>query len=235
MTQRLRRIQKEITECQRDQASLIQLTLVDEGNMMHLKGRFPGPPDTPYEGGMYQVDVELPDAYPFQPPKVKFETKIYHPNISSQTGAICLDILKQHWSPVMTLSSTLLSVQSMLCTPEPTDPQDAQVASQYLNNYDAFVETAKFWTECYAKPKPGDSTHASSIGHGGANGQDNYQHQPTAPVRPVEPVLSQEEQIKRSKVQDLVEMGFAADRARTYLIRANWKQDVALEELLNDA
>jgi len=97
------------------------------------------------------------------------------------------------------------------------------------------VETAKFWTECYAKPKAGDPTHVSNVGHGAANGQGYYQHQPPAPAQPVEPVLSQEEQIKRAKVQDLVEMGFAADRARTYLIRANWKQDVALEELLHDA
>lgn len=97
------------------------------------------------------------------------------------------------------------------------------------------METAKFWTECYAKPKADDSTHGSNIGHRAANGQDHHQYQPTVPAQPVEPVLSQEEQIKRAKVQDLIEMGFAADRARTYLIRANWKQDVALEELLNDA
>ncbi|KAF8925383.1 hypothetical protein BGZ47_003300, partial [Haplosporangium gracile] len=185
--------------------------------------------------------------YPFQPPKVKFDTKVYHPNVSSQTGVICLDILKQAWSPVLTISSTLLSVQSLLCTPEPNDPQDAQVASQYLNNHAAFLETARFWSECYAKPNPGDRLHPDSKPFGSGNQQSSQQHiattgynnhfqshQSPAFVAPApEPVLSKEELEKRRKVQDLVEMGFEADRARTFLIRANWQTEVALEDLLN--
>ncbi|KAF9104088.1 hypothetical protein BGX29_002465 [Mortierella sp. GBA35] len=249
MAGRIRRIQKEIADCQRDQSSLIDLKLVEDGNIMHMKGRFPGPPGTPYEGGMFQVDIQLSDAYPFQPPKVKFDTKIYHPNISSQTGVICLDILKQQWSPVLTISSTLLSVQSLLCTPEPNDPQDAQVASQYLNDHAAFLETARFWSECYARPNPGDKLHpdckplGSSNGHQQQASADNHHFQShqspafVASTRPAfvapEPVLTKEELEKRRKVQDLVEMGFEADRARTFLIRANWQTEVALEDLLN--
>ncbi|KAF9168653.1 hypothetical protein BGX20_011272 [Mortierella sp. AD010] len=236
MAGRLRRIQKEIGDCQKDQASLIDLKLVEDGNI----SRFPGPPGTPYEGGMFQVDIVLPDTYPFQPPNVKFDTKVYHPNVSSQTGVICLDILKQQWSPVLTISSTLLSVQSLLCTPEPNDPQDAQVASQYLNNYAAFLETARFWTECYAKPEPGDvlfgtSFRQSTNSNSFTPGSNNHQQQP-APVTSVpEPVLTKEELEKRRKVQDLVEMGFQADRARTFLIRANWNTEAALEDLLNNS
>ncbi|KAF9926979.1 hypothetical protein FBU30_003588 [Linnemannia zychae] len=247
MAGRIRRIQKEIADCQRDQSSLIDLKLVEDGNIMHLKGRFPGPPETPYDGGMFQVDIVLSDTYPFQPPKVKFDTKVYHPNVSSQTGVICLDILKQAWSPVLTISSTLLSVQSLLCTPEPNDPQDAQVASQYLNDHAAFLETARFWTECYAKPNPGDRLHPDSkllgsnrqgqnVTTGGSNNQHQSQQNPAfmhAHVPPPEPVLSKEELEKRRKVQDLVEMGFEADRARTFLIRANWQTEAALEDLLN--
>ena len=74
---------------------------------------------------------------------MKFRNKIWHPNISSQTGVICLDILSSDWSPALTLRTALLSIQALLSTPEPTDPQDAQVASMYLNNYKKFVETAK--------------------------------------------------------------------------------------------
>ena len=48
---------------------------------------------------------------------------VWHPNVSSQTGAICLDILKDQWSPALTIKTALLSVQSLLCSPEPSDPQ----------------------------------------------------------------------------------------------------------------
>jgi ubiquitin-conjugating enzyme (huntingtin interacting protein 2) len=78
---------------------------------------------------------------------------VWHPNISSQTGAICLDILKDQWSPALTIKTALLSLQALLCSAEPSDPQDAEVANMYQSNYEQFCSTAKFWTECYAFPK----------------------------------------------------------------------------------
>ncbi|CAO3683380.1 unnamed protein product [Umbelopsis vinacea] len=65
-------------------------------------------------------------------------------------GAICLDILKDKWTPVLTLKSALISLQSLLSTPEPDDPQDAQVAAHYKRSRQDFEQTAKFWTEVYA-------------------------------------------------------------------------------------
>lgn len=76
--------------------------------------------------------------------------QVWHPNVSSQTGAICLDILKDQWSPALTLKTALLSLQALLSSPEPSDPQDAEVANMYLRNYEQFASTAKYWTECYA-------------------------------------------------------------------------------------
>ena len=78
--------------------------------------------DTPYEGGIFYVDIQIPQDYPFKPPKMKFDTKIWHPNISSQTGAICLDILKNEWTPALTIRTALISLQALLCAPEPDDP-----------------------------------------------------------------------------------------------------------------
>jgi ubiquitin-conjugating enzyme (huntingtin interacting protein 2) len=78
--------------------------------------------DTCYEGGTFYVDITIPPDYPFKPPKMKFDTKIWHPNISSQTGAICLDILKNEWTPALTIRTALISLQALLCSPEPDDP-----------------------------------------------------------------------------------------------------------------
>ncbi|EIW72887.1 ubiquitin-conjugating enzyme (huntingtin interacting protein 2) [Tremella mesenterica] len=147
---RLRRVQKEIRDCAKDKTSQISLEMIDE-NPFHLIGAFPGPPDTPYEGGYYEVDIVVPDAYPFQPVKMKFITKVYHPNISSASGAICLDILKDAWSPVLTLKSTLISLQSLLCDPVPNDPQDAEVAKHFLTDRQSFNATAKHWAQAYAQ------------------------------------------------------------------------------------
>ena len=85
----------------------------------HWKGVINGPGDSVYEGGKFQIDIKIPDKYPYVPPKMQFDTKIWHPNVSSQTGAICLDILKDEWSPALSIRTALLSIQALMCSPEP--------------------------------------------------------------------------------------------------------------------
>ncbi|KAB2000218.1 hypothetical protein ERO13_D12G194800v2 [Gossypium hirsutum] len=150
------RVQKELQECSREKDSSGISVSPKSDNLARLTGIIPGPLGTPYEGGSFEIDITLPDGYPFEPPKMKFVTKVWHPNISSQSGAICLDILKDQWSPALTLKTALLSVQALLSAPEPDDPQDAVVAQQYLREYQTFVGTARYWTESFAK--------ASSLG-----------------------------------------------------------------------
>ncbi|CAI9113165.1 OLC1v1013716C2 [Oldenlandia corymbosa var. corymbosa] len=147
----LSRVHKELRECNKDvEVSGIHIALKSD-SLTHLVGTIPGPLGTPYEGGTFKIDIILTDGYPFEPPKMKFVTKVWHPNISSQSGAICLDILKDQWSPALTLKTALLSIQALLSAPEPGDPQDAVVAQQYLKEYPTFVSTARYWTEAFAK------------------------------------------------------------------------------------
>ena len=77
---------------------------------------------------MFTIDIKILPDYPFKPPQMQFDTKIWHPNISSQTGVICLDILKKEWTPALTIRTALISIQALLSCPEPDDPQDAEVA-----------------------------------------------------------------------------------------------------------
>ncbi|EIM86256.1 uncharacterized protein STEHIDRAFT_98645 [Stereum hirsutum FP-91666 SS1] len=170
MDARLRRVNKEIADCKNDKSSKIDLELVDN-SPFHLIGSFDGPEDTPYQGGHFQVDIVIPDSYPFQPVKMKFITKVYHPNVSSASGAICLDILKDAWSPVLTLKSTLISLQSLLCSPEPNDPQDAEVAKHYMTSRSSFEDTARYWTQVYAGGGGGRNVNIGEL-TGGKSGRD---------------------------------------------------------------
>eukprot|EP00440_Ansanella_granifera_P039907 gb/GFBE01043282.1/.p1 GENE.gb/GFBE01043282.1/~~gb/GFBE01043282.1/.p1 ORF type:complete len:204 (+),score=44.65 gb/GFBE01043282.1/:1-612(+) len=120
------------------------------GDLQHWKAVLKGPDGTPYAGGVFNINVEIPPDYPYNPPKMKFDTKIWHPNISSQTGAICLDVLGKEWSPALTIRTALLSIQALLSSPEPDDPQDAEVAEMYKHNKELFHQTAKYWTETFA-------------------------------------------------------------------------------------
>ena len=132
-------------------------------NLFKWRGIIDGPEDSPYAGGKFVVNIDIPEDYPYNPPKMKFDTKVWHPNISSQTGAICLDILKDQWSPALSIKTALLSLQALLCAPEPKDPQDAEVAKQYMEDYDTYVTTAKHWTATFAKPGAMDEKVAKIV------------------------------------------------------------------------
>jgi len=152
-TQRIQREFNEVTKSDEVAKNLIHIELVNN-SLVELRGRIAGPPDTPYEGGTFHLEIKIPETYPFNPPKVKFVTRIWHPNISSVTGAICLDILKDQWAAAMTIRTVLLSLQALLAAAEPDDPQDAVVAKQYKDGFDMFRLTAKHWTAVYAfEPK----------------------------------------------------------------------------------
>ncbi|PHH84594.1 hypothetical protein CDD83_1683 [Cordyceps sp. RAO-2017] len=135
-----RRIAKELADIQADRDnSGVYAVPADGVSLNHLKGTIPAPPETPYAGGTYDIDIQIPDGYPFKSPVMRFETKIWHPNVSSQTGAICLDTLGSGWSPVQTIKTALLSLRMLLESPNPKDPQDAEVASMLVENPERFA------------------------------------------------------------------------------------------------
>lgn len=150
MSNRLRRIVKELGDIQSETSSGFFAQALNDQDVSRLQASFPGPPDTPYEGGVYVVDITIPHEYPFRPPVMKFTTKLWHPNVSSQTGAICLDTLGSAWSPVLTIKSALLSLQALLSTPEPKDPQDAEVATMLMRHPEEFQHKARDWAVKYA-------------------------------------------------------------------------------------
>ena len=108
-----------------------------------------GPKGSPYADGVFFLDMQIPPDYPFKPPKVRFTTKIYHCNVSDK-GAICLDILKDNWSPALTVDKVLLSIASLLTDPNPDDPLVPNIANLYKGDRCKHDQIARAWTEKFA-------------------------------------------------------------------------------------
>jgi ubiquitin-conjugating enzyme E2 D len=145
----IRRLQKEHLELQKDPPMNCSAGPTED-NMYLWKAVIFGPPDSPYANGTFLLDIYFGPEYPFKAPKCIFTTKIYHPNIS-YNGHICLDILKEQWSPALTVSKILLSICSLLDDPNPNDPLVPEIAAEYKNNKDLFLRKARDWTIRYAQ------------------------------------------------------------------------------------
>lgn len=144
----LKRINKELNDLGNDPPSSCSAG-PNGDNMFQWQATIMGPNDSPYAGGVFFLTINFPTDYPFKPPKVAFTTKIYHPNINSN-GSICLDILKDQWSPALTISKVLLSICSLLTDPNPDDPLVPDIAHLYKNDRARYEATAAEWTKKYA-------------------------------------------------------------------------------------
>ena len=150
MSQALKRIQKELTEFNKEPPEGFSAGPVDDSDMFKWEASITGPEESPFENGTFQLSIEFPKDFPFKPPKVEFTTKVYHPNVKS-TGTICLDILKDAWSPDITVSKLLLAIQNLLINPNIDHPLEPEIAELYKKDKNAYNEKAKEWTEKYAQ------------------------------------------------------------------------------------
>ena len=132
-TMALKRIQKELIDLGRDPPVNCSAGPTNEQDQFHWQATIMGPDDSPYTGGVFFLNIHFPPDYPFKPPKVTFTTKIYHANINAN-GSICLDILKDQWSPALTISKVLLSISSLLTDPNPDDPLVPEIANLFKSN-----------------------------------------------------------------------------------------------------
>ena len=137
----------------------------DERNKDHWEVTLIPPVGTLYEGGFYKLEVLFPNDYPSSPPKVKFLTKIYHCNINSSSGYICLNTLKkEHWKPDYTMEDIFNHIIILLYKPNPEDPLIDLIANEYKNKKNDFEQKAKDWVKKYANDYTDESKQGIPLG-----------------------------------------------------------------------
>lgn len=146
----LKCLTKQLKELEKDPPPYCSAHPVNhENDMINWIGSIRGPEGTPFENGVFKLTIHFPPDYPFKPPRIRFATRIYHPNISSQ-GDICLDILRTNWSPALTIRTVLLSLCSLLTDPNPEHGLEQEILHVYRTDKNLYEKNAKEWTQKYA-------------------------------------------------------------------------------------
>ncbi|PRW50870.1 ubiquitin-conjugating enzyme E2 T [Chlorella sorokiniana] len=161
-------MQREVRMLQTDPPPGVWAAPKNGERLTELEAQIQGPKDTVYEGGLFRLSVDIPARYPFEPPKVKFVTPIYHPNIDPE-GRICLDILnmppKGGWKPALNVSTVLASIGLLLEEPNPDDGLVTDITAEFKHQRQVFDAKARQWTQRHAMPGSRDAA-ADAAGDG---------------------------------------------------------------------
>ncbi|CAN0429966.1 unnamed protein product [Ectocarpus sp. 12 AP-2014] len=160
-----------------------EVHIPDESSMHDFLVAFPGPEDTPYQGGVWKVHVTLPKEYPFKSPSIGFENRMFHPNVDEMSGSVCLDVINQTWSPMFDLVNIFkLFIPQLLSYPNPTDPLNGEAAALLMRDPKAYDNRIRECVRLHASdpvhldgtpvvvapPTPPPSAAAAAASGGGA-------------------------------------------------------------------
>ncbi|ELA46222.1 hypothetical protein VCUG_02303 [Vavraia culicis subsp. floridensis] len=154
-----RRIHKELLTLQREAnhpdindktLRCFEITTNPDDNIFEWHVKLRAPEESMYAGGIFNLKITFPTDYPFKPPSVVFLTRIYHPNINAN-GNICLDILRESWTPALTVQKVIISLISWLDEPNPKDPLVPEIGRLYITDIEAYKKKVKEYVRLYAK------------------------------------------------------------------------------------
>ncbi|KAH9719496.1 UBC core domain-containing protein [Citrus sinensis] len=120
-----------------------KVEMINDG-MQEFYVEFNGPKESSYQGGVWKIRVELPDAYPYKSPSIGFVNKIYHPNVDELSGSVCLDVINQTWSPMFDLVNVFeVFLPQLLLYPNPSDPLNGEAAALMMRDRTAYDQRVK--------------------------------------------------------------------------------------------
>ncbi|KAI4908186.1 Ubiquitin-conjugating enzyme E2 8 [Alternaria incomplexa] len=162
------------TDCQSflpSESAFAETTLTHHRQEFYV--RFKGPVETPFEGGLWKIHVELPDQYPYKSPSIGFVNRIFHPNIDELSGSVCLDVINQTWSPMYDMINIFeVFLPQLLRYPNPTDPLNGEAAALLMREPKSYEAKVKEYVHKYANKDTaedsdkddGDDDEMSSVG-----------------------------------------------------------------------
>jgi ubiquitin-conjugating enzyme E2 A len=139
----LKRLTKELASLLSEKNKIPGIIIENPSDIMVWNATIIGPPDSPYENGVFKMLIRFNDDYPVKVPSVKFITPMFHPNIY-RDGKICVDILQDQWSPALNVRTILLSIMSLLTDPNPASPANRDAAMLYENRVEYDEKVREF-------------------------------------------------------------------------------------------
>ena len=128
----------------------LEINIPAEDNIYSWEVTLTGPESTPYADGKFLLGLEFPETYPFKPPKILFKTRIYHPNVKTDSGEICSDLIYSDWGPTLNVKHCLDTLVGILKEPNPDSPLEETIAAQFREKPKEFEKVALKWTKEHA-------------------------------------------------------------------------------------
>ena len=144
----IKRIKIELIQFNREPEANCYIEVIKD-NLSHLQVTFIGPKGTPYEKGLFVLDIKIPNNYPFMPPSIRFKTKIFHLNVHSR-GRVSLEVLHDKWYVAFTIPKLITIIKNRLERPEKYECNNSDAFSLYSTDIKKYNATAKEWCLKYA-------------------------------------------------------------------------------------